>query len=434
MKKSVQLKQKRTAIVRSQEALYKKAETENREFTPEEQAELEKTDGEIEDLNKQIETEEKNEERQDRFVAMNGTFVGTGFHGGGEGGSEEREIKKMEKRFSISKALRQASAGGMFDGVEKEMNDIGVAEMRSVSKDDIEIKQNSLTLPARMARAAQTVTEDNGDKGGQLVGSQPRLVDGFIPKLFLEELGATFMSGLVGNVPLPVPGAFEFGWYDETEDINGSSIDIKGPVMKPKRAGAGGKISLQLINQSSIDAENLIWRLIRSGAGKCINKAAINGDGIKAPLGLLSMPGVLDSILATVATDPSLELTLELEGLIQAEDATEVSLGYLSNPKLATALRGIKKDAGSGRFLMEDGKIDGSKTVASTLVPALAGNYPLIYGDWSQMFIGQWGGLNIVTDPYAGAQSGSIVTWLNMFMDIKVANPKAFARNKFLKA
>lgn len=209
-RKSLQLKELRTAILRKQQATTDKAKSENREFTPEEQTELDAQDDEIADLDAQIEVAERNEKREDRIAAMNGTSVGTGFHGAGEGSSEDREINKMEKRFSISKALRQASLGGAFDGVEKEMNDIGVAEMRSVSSDDVEIKQNSLTLPARMARAAQTVTEDNGDKGGQLVGSQPRLVDGFIPKLFLEELGATFMSGLTGNVPLPVPGAFEF--------------------------------------------------------------------------------------------------------------------------------------------------------------------------------------------------------------------------------
>lgn len=424
MKKSDKLKQERKAILDAQNVIVQRAKTENREFTPEEQVDLTTKDGEVDALDAKIETAVADEKREARIASMAGAPVG---------GGEKREVEKMEKRFSISRALGQASKG-VFDGVEKEINEIGMSEMRGLSNDDIEIKLNSLTLPSSMARASQSVTLDNGDKGGQLVGSEPRLVDGFIPKLFLEELGATFMTGLKGNVPLPVPGLFEFDWYDETEDITGADISIKGPVLSPKRAGAGGKISLQLINQSSVDAENLIWGLLRAGAGKCINKAAINGDGLKAPLGLLSMPGVLDSVLATVATDPELKHILELEGLIQAEDATEVSLGYLSNLKLLTALRGIKKDAGSGRFLMEDGKIDGSKTIGSTLVPALASNYPLIYGDWSQMFIGQWGGLNIVVDPYAGAQSGSVVTWLNMFMDVKVANPKAFARNKFLKA
>src|SRR5690606_21757168 len=110
MKKSVQLRQQRAAIVRAQKAVLDKAKAENREFTPEETADLEAKDGEIADLDAQIETAEKNEEREDRFVALNGESVGNGYDDT-EDSSEQREIKKMQKRFSFTKAVREASAG-----------------------------------------------------------------------------------------------------------------------------------------------------------------------------------------------------------------------------------------------------------------------------------------------------------------------------------
>ena len=52
MKKSVQLKQQRAAIVREQQTVLDKARTEKRDFTDEEMSDLEKKDGEIEDLDK----------------------------------------------------------------------------------------------------------------------------------------------------------------------------------------------------------------------------------------------------------------------------------------------------------------------------------------------------------------------------------------------
>ena len=107
-------------------------------------------------------------------------------------------------------------------------------------------------------------------------------------------------------------------------------------------------------------------------------------------------------------------------------------------PKLKAALKQITKDAGSGRFLYEEGMIDGVKAISSSLVPTLDASgtpvYPLIYGDFSQMNIGQWGALNIAIDPYSALLSNSVRLVLNTYADMQIANPKAFAKNALLTA
>ena len=153
----------------------------------------------------------------------------------------------------------------------------------------------------------------------------------------------------------------------------------------------------------------------------------------------------MSGILAAAGTTPALptwELITELQGLLDQNDATDLSRGYLVSPKLAALLKTVKKDAGSGRFLMEAGLIDGYRTVATSLVPAIAPVvgppavpelHHLIFGDFSQLFIGQWGGVQFVVDPLTAANANSLKVVVNMEGDVQVANKKAFAVNSFLK-
>jgi hypothetical protein len=61
-------------------------------------------------------------------------------------------------------------------------------------------------------------------------------------------------------------------------------------------------------------------------------------------------------------------------------------------------------------------------------------NFPLVYGDWSQMTIGQWGAINIKVNPYSADLADSVRLTLNTHADMQIANPKAFAKNAWLTA
>lgn len=433
MKKSVQLKQQRAAVLRAQQEILDKAKAENRDFTAEEQAKLDAKDQEVEDFDKQIETAEKNEAREDRIAAMTARSVGQGFHGGDLGeSSEQREVNNIQKRFSFTKAVREAAAGKL-EGVEKEVNDMALQEAASL-KLDFKSTDRSFSIPSYMMRATtQSVTGDAGAFGGALVPTDIRMVNDFVPKLFLEELGANFLTGLTGNVKFPINKSFELDWLEENEEVTLKASEFDGPTLKPKRAAAGVMISNQLMLQSSVDVEALIISNFRNAAKRAIERAAINGNGIKQPLGLLNIPGINLSAV-TAAKSPEYSDILELKGLVKDADSTDISLGFLSDNVLASVLEGVKKDAGSGRFLLEDGKLAGMKHVASSLVPELAGNHPLIYGDWSQMTVGQWGGANFTVDPYTKAGAGAVIVYINLYANVIVSLPKAFAVNKFLTA
>lgn len=427
MKKSDQLRQQRAAVVRAQKAIIDKAKGENRDLTPEENAELATKQTEVEEFESKI-AEAENLEKIERNAAGLG---GSRIPSPGET-PEEREAGKMQKRFSFTKAVREASTGKL-EGVEKEVNDMALQEAASLSL-DFKATDRSFSIPSFMMRATtQSVTGDAGAFGGALVPTDIKMINDFMPRLFLQELGANFVSGLTGNVQFPINKNFELDWLDENEEVVLKAGEFNGPTLKPKRAAAGVMLSNQLLLQSSVDVEELIINNFRNGAKRAIERAAINGDGVKQPLGLLNTAGINLSAVTSPKT-PEYADILELKGLVKDADSTDISLGFLSDNVLASVLEGVKKDAGSGRFLLEEGKLAGMKHVASSLVPTLAGNHPLIYGDWSQMTIGQWGGANFVVDPYTKAGSGAIVVYINLYANVIIALPKAFAVNKFLTA
>ena len=130
----------------------------------------------------------------------------------------------------------------------------------------------------------------------------------------------------------------------------------------------------------------------------------------------------------------SYDIIVELWGLIAGANADSGNEVFILNSKLAAALKTAKKDAGSGRFVMENGLLDGQKTIVTNLVEELEGLQTLIYGNFSELYIGQWGGVNFIADPYTGAGSGEVRLYSNLFADVQSANREAFAVNKFLKA
>jgi len=296
------------------------------------------------------------------------------------------------------------------------------------------------SLPLSMLRATQqTVTQDSGSYGGALVQNQaPRMVEPLRPRLVFEDLGATFLTGLTGgNIPLVVGNDFAMEFLAEGAAITPQKKTFAGPTLAPKRAGGAVDISNQLLLQSSLDVETMIMNGLINGFSQLLHAACINGAGGVAPICLLSVSGVNVSTQASAGASTWARI-VELQALIEEDNATEQSLGYLLHPKLKAALKQITKDAGSGRFLYEDGLIDGVKAISSSLVPVLDASgtavYPLIYGDFSQMTIGQWGAINVSINPYSADLSNSVRLVLNTHADMQIANHKAFAKNALLTA
>ena len=424
MLKIAQLQQERASKTKAQEDLVKARKEGDGKFTDEQRTQFATLQTEIEALDADIAEERQIEDFEKRAAAQKGERKS-----GAKPKGEEAEKREITERASISKAFRSKKA---LDGAEKELNEIGIQANRDAGVSTP--SESRFTIPMSVLRN-QSVTGDSGDKGGQFVVDQtPRVQMPFQPATFLESLGATRLSGLTGgSIPLPVGQKFTMAWLAENAGITPQAKDFKGPQLKPERLGGAVDISRRLIAQSSVDTENIIRQLILMAYDTSLNGAAINGAGTNnEPEGILNKDGIKLSAITT-ATDADWSQVTELMGLIDGEDATEVARAYLMSPQLRSAYLSTTKDAGSGRFIMDNrSDLNGSNVGATTLVPALSGNQVLIYGDFSKLFIGEWGAVSLLEDPFSAALNDNLRLVVNAIAGIEIAQPTAFAVNKFI--
>lgn len=116
--------------------------------------------------------------------------------------SERREVN----RFSYAKYMREA-IDGKLSGLENEMAAEAKREAASIGVQLKGVGIPHLVLSNKRAATGQNVTVPA--EGGFLVQEEGLVyVDALRAKLILNELGVTFLTGLVGNLPLVKGGQF----------------------------------------------------------------------------------------------------------------------------------------------------------------------------------------------------------------------------------
>jgi len=430
MKKSDQLKQERSLKQDAQSAITTKVRAEKREWTPEEEKEFDDLDTEIETLNRSIERELKAEKLEVDRAQRSGRRVGDKGNEDDPDG-EGREERSLLKKYSLHRAIQSQLPGKSLDGVELEMHQETVKRAKEAG-----IDIHGIGVP--MSRAAgQTVTQDAGGFGGALVNNDEQpLIDFLRPKPVLESMGATYLTGLQGNLRFPVNnGGITAYWEDEVAETPTSKNAYASKVMSPKRLGAAVPISLQNIMQASIDLERYTISQINQVLANALDLAGLNGSGSGfVPLGILNTPGV--NVIANGANGgvPTWANVVDMETQVYIENANAARMGYVINPATKGRLKKAKHEAGDLGYLMDTANtINGYNVGVSNLVP---GNLSkgtgsnlsaAIFGDFSQLIIGQWGWLDLTVDNISKKKEGNIEIVTNMFADVLVKQAKAFS-------
>jgi len=186
------------------------------------------------------------------------------------------------------------------------------------------------------------------------------------------------------------------------------------------------KISHKLLTQSSLSVEALVRQDIGEALAIALDSAALNGTGSAAnmPLGILNTTGI-GSLSWAAAGAPTWANVVGLETLLAEANAILGQPYYVFRPTLAGVLKTTPKVAGFPVFLMDDnGRVNGYPSIQSTQVPAATA----LMGNFADLIIGLWGGLNIVVDPYTGASSGNVKIVALMDADGAVRHAMSFAK------
>ena len=305
--------------------------------------------------------------------------------------------------FSLIKAINDVVNNRNINEDALNVIEMGATEMR---KSGLSYSgQIQLPVEERGDAVAATVATD----GKEIVATDKlNILSPLMGKSILAEAGATFLTGLVGNISIPNYTGSTCGWKGELEAADNGKGTFGSVELSPKRLTAYIDISKQFLTQDSVGAEEMLRADIVNSLVAKLEQTIFGdaaGDNTK-PAGIFNSAEVVA---------PS------YQGVCEAEAAVTDYSGekrFVMSPTAKSAFKqatisGTKSDL---RLLLEDGEVDGYPVSDSSNV--VAGGYA--FGDFSELVVAQWGGIDIVVDPYTLATKNAIRLVINAYFDAKV--------------
>ena len=319
-----------------------------------------------------------------------------------------KTINSMNTEFRLIKAINDIANNRSLDNVASAVISKGTEEMRKSGLS----YGGQIQLPTEELRATITVESEGED----VVATELyNIIEPLRAKNVLVQAGAKFLTNLVGDVQVPIMGASNVTWEGETADAKDGAGAFSNVKLQPKRLTAYIDISKQFLAQDSLSAEALIRQDLINAINSKLEATILGSEtGANQPSGLFN------GITATSVSD--FAGVCDLEAAI--EDANVIGeCKYVMSNKAKAAFRNMSKSTKSTQLVMEGGMIDGTPVLNTSNVEGK--NF--IYGDFSNLAIGQWGGIDLTVDPYTKAAQGQVRLVVNAYFDAKVLRPEAFA-------
>jgi len=336
------------------------------------------------------------------------------------------EMNETEQRdYSLLKAVAE-SAQGKLSGLEKEVSDEIAAKTGKAAR--------GFYMPSNISfRTNQTVGTNN--VGGFLKPTD-HLGDEFIEalkaRLVVGQAGARILQGLKGDVAIPKMSAETSNVSFVAEDSAPSegNATFAQVTMSPKTLAAQLDISRKLMMQSDPSIEAVLRQDVINSFARKIDEVALEGGGSNEPSGIIASSTGNVVAIGTNGGAVTYAKCVDMVEAVEVDNAilNDASVKFVGNPKVTANLRTIGKQASGveGNFILgEDNRILGYDYLSSTLVPSdltkgSGSNLSaLIFGDFSQLMLGFYSGVDVIVDPYTGSNAGT--TRLAFFQDFDVA-------------
>jgi len=292
--------------------------------------------------------------------------------------------------------------------------------------------------------AQRDLTVGTATAGGNTV-STDLLASSFIDALRNRTVvvqKATVMNGLVGNIAIPrqsaqaAPSAY---WVAENATTNEGQPAFDQVTLSPETLGGYTDFSRKLFLQSSMDIEAFVRNELAKILAIELDRVCIEGSGSgNEPAGILNIAGIGDVAGGTNGAAPTWDNIIDLETAVAQDNADVGSLMYLTNAKARGKLKKTRIESGSPEMVWPNNSalINGYETMITNNVPsdltkgsgtALSA---ILFGNFADLMVGFWSGLDILVDPYTASTSGTVRVVAMQDCDIAVRHAESFAAMK----
>lgn len=264
-------------------------------------------------------------------------------------------------------------------------------------------------------------------------------IDALRPETQVLALGATVLPGLRQNVSVPrMPVGTTAQWIAEDAEATESTPDFDAVTLSMRQLSAHTRMSRKQLKQSVPGLDVILQNDLRRQIAVAVDRAAISGAGSAVePRGILNTPGI-----GTVEIDANggmahFPFVTRLMAEVQGANIAGSAYGYLTNYKVKGSLLSLATADGAPEMILTMGQngpvIAGYPAAFSGLMPSGGSKgtgvnlSTMIFGNWSDLLIGQWGGIDIIVDEMTEATKGNVRIVAHSEWDIAVRHAEAFA-------
>jgi HK97 family phage major capsid protein len=336
---------------------------------------------------------------------------------GGASVSEAKEINKINRSFSLSRAVQAASFGKSLEGAEAEWQQEAAREyqMRGLQM------SGQIGIPASAlyrAGAADDFQAGSGDGSGFVATNVPGVIDALRTPTMAERIGVTTIANATGNLKFPRVSVKAAGTAEGEVDADAAAgLEMDELTLSPNRVAANTKYSKQLILQGGAQVDAMIARELAAGINETIDKAVF--AAAYAGAGTATNKAGASIAYADIVA---------LETAVLAAGGSLAASQFVGSPTAHTILKSEVAVANI-RAVVEGASVDGYATnFTPNFADTTASQGALLFGDFGLgMVLAFFGGIDLLVDPYSNAGTAQIALHVNKFYDTDVRQSGALA-------
>ena len=319
--------------------------------------------------------------------------------------------KKMGK-FSLIKTINDIVNNRSMSEEAQVVLSAGTEEMRKAGLS----YSGQIQLPvSEMREAPAAIVAGQETYGAEVVATDKlNILEPLRNRMVLAQAGATYLTGLVGNVSIPTYTGSNVGWKGELVDAEDGKGTFDSIEFSPKRLTAYIDVSKQFLAQDSVGAEEMLYRDIVNAIADKLEATILGGANGSSDIPSGIFYGITEPTTVDFANIVKMEETLEEAKLFG--DYKFIASPAAKAKLKTTTISGQKSDL---RMLMEGNEVNGYPVLTTGNCEGLA------FGKWDELVIAQWGSLDIIIDPYTQAKKNAVRIVVNAFFDAKPRRKEA---------
>ena len=253
------------------------------------------------------------------------------------------------------------------------------------------------------------------------------LIELYRNKMHVVALGARVLTGLQGNLAIPSQtGGATASWLSENATIAESAQTVGQVSLTPHRLAGATAFTYQLLAQSSQDVENFVRNDLMTVLAIEKDRAALKGSGASGePLGIYGTANKSTSVTLAGANSMTYANAVQFEANVALNNADMGSLGYLTSVQAKANAKLIAEiNSTNSNPVWKGDMVNGYTARATNQLTTLPS---VIFGNWSDLIIGDWASNEVIVDPYSLSMQGQVRIVMQQLTDVAIRHAKSFS-------